>query len=59
MLQVCGVSTPIIVVSGHLDDESVCQLKERGPRHFLEKPFTVPGLLAAVGNAVCGGGCPD
>ena len=54
MLKVCGVSTPVLVVSGNLNDETVAKLRQLGIRHFLHKPFTIPNLLAAVQDAITG-----
>ena len=52
MLKVCGVRTPVVVVSAHLDDGRIRRLEELGINHFLAKPFSVDELLSAVEAAV-------
>lgn len=54
MLRVCGIGTPIVVISANLDGGTVARLRNLGIRHYLEKPFKIPDLLATVEAAVAG-----
>jgi two-component system nitrogen regulation response regulator NtrX len=44
--------TPILVISGYLDDHAVSALGEMGLTHYLDKPAGVTELLDAVGHAL-------
>lgn len=44
--------TPILVISGYLDDEAVSTLGEMGVNHLLDKPAGVGDLLQAVDSAL-------
>jgi DNA-binding response OmpR family regulator len=43
-----GAKTPIVVMSGHLNEEKLLLLQELGAQAVLEKPFDMPTLLQAV-----------
>ncbi len=44
--------TPILVISGYLDDGAVSTLEEIGINHLLDKPAGVGDLIKAVDNAL-------
>ena len=46
------VTTPVLVISGYLDDNVRKQLKAAGVRHFLGKPSGVIQLIHAVEKAI-------
>jgi CheY-like chemotaxis protein len=46
------VTTPVLVISGYLDDNVRKQLKAAGVRHFLGKPSGVTQLIHAVEKAI-------
>ena len=52
LLQTRRVTTPVLAVSGHLDDTMVERLHSLGVLHFLSKPFSVLDLIASVEKAV-------
>ena len=54
MLRLCSVATPVLVISGYLDEALLERLRELGVAHFLDKPFTTPDLLQAVEAAMSG-----
>jgi two-component system response regulator (stage 0 sporulation protein F) len=54
MLSTCCVITPVLVISGYLEESAVAYLRELGIKHFLDKPFTIPDLLQAVEDAISG-----
>ena len=54
LLKMSNVITPVLVISGHLDESMMAALRELGIEHFLDKPFTIPDLLQAVENAMAG-----
>jgi CheY-like chemotaxis protein len=47
-----GVQTPVLVISGYLDDSVTQELKANGISHFLDKPTDIPDLLSAVEGAI-------
>jgi CheY-like chemotaxis protein len=47
-----GIRTPVLVISGYLDDNVTRELKASGIRHFLDKPTDIPDLLNAVKGAM-------
>ena len=54
MLRTCSVITPVLVISGYLEEATVAYLRELGVEHFLDKPFTIADLLQAVEDAISG-----
>ena len=54
MLSTCSITTPVLAISGYLDESTVTRLQELGVEHFLDKPFTIPDLLQAVEDAISG-----
>ena len=52
ILRLSSAVTPVLVVSGSLDDARVRKLQELGVRHFLWKPFHTEDLLRSVGTAI-------
>jgi len=44
--------TPVLVVSGAIDDDVVKQLRQVGLKHYLAKPFRATDLLAAAEKAM-------
>ena len=54
MLSTCSVTTPVLVISGYLDEATTARLRELGVEHSLDKPFTIPDLLQAVETAISG-----
>ncbi len=47
-----GVSTPVIVITGHGDIPMAVEALKRGVADFLEKPFDDEALLAAIQDAL-------
>ncbi len=47
-LAAAGEKTPVLVMSGYNDQETVRKLRERGCEHFLDKPFEEEDLLREV-----------
>ena len=47
-----GVSTPVIVITGHGDIPMAVEALKRGVADFLEKPFDDEALLAAIQGAL-------
>lgn len=47
-----GIRTPVLVISGYLDDRVTRELKASGIKHFLDKPTDIPDLLNAVRGAI-------
>ena len=47
-----GIQTPVLVISGYLDDSVTRELKANGISHFLDKPTDIPDLLNAVEGAM-------
>ena len=47
-----GVSTPVIVITGHGDVPMAVEALKRGVADFLEKPFDDDVLLAAIAEAI-------
>lgn len=43
---------PILVMSGYPTSDTIQELKKRGAREFIPKPFTPDELLAAVQNVL-------
>ena len=43
-----GVDVPVMVLSGHLDNEKADALRALGVRRVMSKPFDLFGLLEAV-----------
>ena len=54
LLNTRKVPTPVLVISGNLDEPTTERLRELGVEHFLGKPFTIAELLGAVEAAVSG-----
>jgi FixJ family two-component response regulator len=54
MLRLCSIATPVLVISGYLDEAIVSRLRELGVSHFLDKPFTVSDLLRVAESAISG-----
>lgn len=48
-------TTPVIVISGHGNIETAVHATRLGAFDFIEKPFSVDGILEAVGRAVNAG----
>ena len=46
------LETPLLVISGYLDDQAVSSLDEMGVNHLLHKPAGVGDLLEAVDTAL-------
>lgn len=51
------ISTPIIVVTGHRDTQSLTQALDAGAADVLRKPFGPPQLLERI-RLICGGSGP-
>jgi CheY-like chemotaxis protein len=49
------VDVPILIISAHLTDEVVADLRARDVRYFLKKPFSVKEILATVEQATAEG----
>lgn len=47
-----NVKTPVLVISGYLDNGIIGQLEASGVHHFLDKPAGVPEVIAAVKKAL-------
>jgi DNA-binding response OmpR family regulator len=47
------VVTPVLVISGYLDDNVRKKLEEAGVHHFLKKPSEIKQLIRAVEQAIC------
>ena len=47
-----GLRTPVLVISGYLDERVAAELKANGIRHFLDKPTDMPHLVSAVKGAI-------
>ena len=43
---------PIVVISAHLTDAVVADLRARGVVHFIKKPFAIRELMAVVNKAL-------
>ncbi len=54
LFQKRAVKTPVLVISGFIDDASTKQLKNAGIKHFLAKPFDIADLPPAVEHALAG-----
>ncbi|MFM8820589.1 MAG: response regulator FixJ [Phenylobacterium sp.] len=51
-LKTRGISTPVIVITGHGDVPMAVEALKRGVLDFFEKPFDDEGLLRAIHEAV-------
>lgn len=54
-LRAAGIQTPVLVMTGYGNAESVKELKRRGCARILEKPFDEEDLLRKVRETVSGG----
>ena len=54
LLKMSNIITPVLVISGYLDEPMVAALRDLGIEHYLDKPFTIPDLLQAVEDAISG-----
>jgi len=46
---------PIVVISAHLTEDVLADLRKRDVRHFLKKPFSVREVLELAERAATGG----
>jgi UDP-3-O-[3-hydroxymyristoyl] N-acetylglucosamine deacetylase len=49
---------PVIMISGHANIQSAVAATKLGAADFIQKPFSVTGLLASISRALDGGGAP-
>lgn len=57
-LKVDGVTSPVIVMTGHGDIALAVEAMKAGVIDFIEKPFANEILIAAIGEALQSGGQP-
>ncbi len=46
------LETPVLIISGYLNNSLIEHLRKLGIRHFLPKPFGLSGLIEAVQKAL-------
>ncbi len=49
-----NLDTPVLVISGYLDESVETELREKGVKHFLAKPFNISTLPKAIEKALAG-----
>ncbi len=47
-----NLNTPILIISGYLNQSVKSKLKEWGVRHFLDKPSGIPQIIQAVEQTI-------
>jgi CheY-like chemotaxis protein len=52
LLNTKGIKTPVLVISGYLDNGIIGELEAAGVHHFLDKPAGVREVVAAVKKAL-------
>ncbi|HLH76845.1 MAG TPA: UDP-3-O-acyl-N-acetylglucosamine deacetylase [Candidatus Binataceae bacterium] len=57
-IKACAPATDVIMISGHGNITSAVAATKLGAADFIEKPFSLSGLLASVGRVLGGEGAP-